>query len=134
MQLELPIRTQHLELREFWETDCAALHAYRSDPDVTRFTFFGPDTVAETEEYLRYILETQLADPRLVWELAVVDADDSSVIGSCDLTLEDSREADLGYFLARPAWGKGRPGCASSPILFATNTRRVAGGILSCMP
>lgn len=107
MQLELPIRTQHLELREFWETDCAALHAYRSDPDVTRFTFFGPDTVAETEEYLRYILETQLADPRLVWELAVVDADDSSVIGSCDLTLEDSREADLGYFLARSAWGKG---------------------------
>ncbi|MDG1400321.1 MAG: GNAT family protein [Candidatus Binatia bacterium] len=107
MLLELPIRTQRLELRDFQLTDFDAVHEYRSDPDVTRFMFFEPDTTADTEWYLDSILETQRAEPRQVWELAVVDTADSRLVGGCDLTLENSREADLGYILARRAWGKG---------------------------
>jgi RimJ/RimL family protein N-acetyltransferase len=84
-------------------TDLAAVHEYRSDPDVARFLFFGSDTAADTEGYLGSILETQRAEPRQVWELAVVDATDSCGIGGCNLTLENSHEADLGYILARLA-------------------------------
>ncbi len=105
--MKLPIRTQRLELRDFQAADCAAMHEYRSDPNVTRFMFFGPDTGDDTKEYLHSILETQLAEPRQIWELAVVDTARSCVIGGCDLTLESSLEADLGYILARYVWGNG---------------------------
>jgi RimJ/RimL family protein N-acetyltransferase len=107
MRLRLPIRTERLELRDFREEDIEAVHSYRSDPQVTRLMFFGPDTSEDTREYLSSMVETQLAEPRWVWELAVVRAHDSRVIGGCDLTLEESHEADLGYILSREAWGRG---------------------------
>jgi RimJ/RimL family protein N-acetyltransferase len=42
-----------------------------------------------------------------LYVLSPVDAADSRLIGGCDLTLENSHEADLGYILARRAWGNG---------------------------
>jgi RimJ/RimL family protein N-acetyltransferase len=105
--LRLPIRTKQLELRDFREEDIEAVHAYRSDPQVTRLMFFGPDTIEDTREYLSSMVEAQSADPRRVWELAVVRVRDSRVIGGCDLTLDESHQADLGYILSREAWGRG---------------------------
>ena len=36
MRLELPIRTPRLTLRDFVASDFDAVHAYASDPEVTR--------------------------------------------------------------------------------------------------
>lgn len=47
-RLQLPIRTTRLTLRDFLPSDFAAVHAYASDPVVTRYMFFGPRTEAET--------------------------------------------------------------------------------------
>ncbi|MDG2335201.1 MAG: GNAT family protein [Myxococcota bacterium] len=107
MCLHLPIRTRRLELRDFRQDDIGAIHAYRSDLHVTRFMFFGPDTIEETRAYMSTVFEAKSAEPRRVWELAVVQASNARVIGGCDLTFEGTDQADLGYILSRGAWSRG---------------------------
>lgn len=105
--MRLPLRTARLFARDFEPSDFDAVHAYASDPEVTRFMFFPPRSRDETHDYLERMRLTQHQVPRLVWELAVVRADDGRLIGGCDLTLEQPREADLGFIFARDAWGHG---------------------------
>jgi RimJ/RimL family protein N-acetyltransferase len=105
--LDLPLRTARLLLRDFAADDFTAVHDYASDPDVTRFMFYGPRTPDETRAYLERMLASQRERPRRVWELAVVRAADRRLIGACDLTLDVPGEGDLGFILARDAWGQG---------------------------
>ena len=105
--LHLPIRTERLLLRDFVAADLNAIHAYSSDPEVTRFMFFGPRSETDSRHYLQRMLESQAQKPRLTWELAIVRCSDDRLIGACDLTLEDEHEGDLGYIFARDVWGQG---------------------------
>jgi RimJ/RimL family protein N-acetyltransferase len=105
--LALPLRTERLVLRDFRADDLAAVLAYSSDPEVTRFMFYEPRDEAAARAYHQRMLASQRETPRRVFELAVERAADGRVIGNCDLTLEGPREADLGYLLARDAWGAG---------------------------
>jgi len=103
----LPIRTARLRLRDFVISDLDAVHAYASDADVTRFMFYGPRSESETRAYLERVIAAQTTTPRTVWELAIVREAGDQLIGGCDLTFDRPREADLGFILAREAWGRG---------------------------
>jgi RimJ/RimL family protein N-acetyltransferase len=105
--LALPIVTPRLALRDFVAGDLEAVLAYASDPEATRLMFYGPRDGEATRAYLAQMLATQGERPRLTWELAVVERAGERVIGSCDLTLSNEREGDLGYIFARPSWGRG---------------------------
>jgi RimJ/RimL family protein N-acetyltransferase len=105
--MSLPITTERLILRDFRDSDFKSILAYASDPEVTRLMFYGPRDEADTRSYLNRMLETQSEKPRMVWELGVEHAASQLLIGGCDLTLQNEREADLGYILARHAWGLG---------------------------
>lgn len=105
--ITLPIQTARLWLRDFTAADLAAVHAYASDPEVTRYMFYGPREVAESQDYIARMLRSQREQPRMTWELAVIRQADHRLIGACDLTLDDERQADLGYILARDVWGQG---------------------------
>jgi [ribosomal protein S5]-alanine N-acetyltransferase len=105
--LSLPIHTPRLTLRDFCASDFDAVFAYASDPEVTRFMFYGPRDQEDTHDYLQRMLQSQTKTPRLTWELAVVRIGDGRLIGACDLTMEHALEADLVYILARDAWGYG---------------------------
>jgi ribosomal-protein-alanine N-acetyltransferase len=107
LQLNLPVRTARLILRDFEPNDLDAVHGYASDPVVTRYMFYGPRTVAETHSYLERMLASQREQPRLVWELGVLDVSAGRVVGACDLTLENPGEADLGFIFSREVWGRG---------------------------
>jgi RimJ/RimL family protein N-acetyltransferase len=117
--LTLPIETRRLLLRDFDDGDFAAVHAYASDPEVTRFMFYGPRDEAETREYLREMRRSRGRRPRTAFELAIVRRDDARLIGACDLTLEPRREADLGFILALDAWGFGYASEAALALLDA---------------
>ena len=107
MPLSLPIRTPRLTLRDFVPADFGAIHAYVSDPDVTRFMFHGVRTEADTRDYLERMIASQVAEPRLIWELAVVETSSGRLIGACDLTCENATEGDLGFIFSKDAWGMG---------------------------
>jgi RimJ/RimL family protein N-acetyltransferase len=105
--LSLPIETERLTLRDFVHTDLGAIHAYSSDPRVTRFLFFGPRDADSAADYLEGLLASQEEIPRTRFELAVEERLSGRVIGACDLTLIERNEVDLGYMLGLADWGKG---------------------------
>jgi RimJ/RimL family protein N-acetyltransferase len=106
-KLTVPVRTARLLLREFVISDLEAIHAYSSDPRVTRYLFFGPRDQDSTAEYLEELLASQQERPRTRFELAVEEIASGRVIGACDLSLIESHVADLGYMLRAEDWGKG---------------------------
>ena len=105
--LKLPLTTARLHLRDFVKTDFDAVHAYSSDPRVTRYLFFGPRDVEATAEYLEGLLASQRERPRTRFELAVEEIGTSRVVGACDLSFIERNVVDLGYMLAMEAWGRG---------------------------
>jgi [ribosomal protein S5]-alanine N-acetyltransferase len=106
-KLTLPVRTARLNLREFVAADFAAVHAYSSDPRVTRYLFFGPRDEESTAEYIEELLASQREQPRTRFELAVEETASGKLIGACDLSLIESGVVDLGYMLAAEQWGLG---------------------------
>ena len=105
--LIVPVRTARLNLREFVRTDFRAVHAYSSDPRVTRYLFFGPRDEDSTTEYLDGLLASQRERPRTRFELAVEEIASGQVIGACDLSFIERNVVDLGYMLGIENWGKG---------------------------
>jgi [ribosomal protein S5]-alanine N-acetyltransferase len=105
--LTVPLRTARLNLREFAISDFNAVHAYSSDPRVTRYLFFGPRDEEATADYLEGLLASQRERPRTRFELAVEETAAGKVIGACDLSFIERNVVDLGYMLGTESWGKG---------------------------
>jgi RimJ/RimL family protein N-acetyltransferase len=104
----LPLETQRLLLRDARESDFAAVHAYASDPEVTRFTGWGPNAEAETHAFLAQALAAARAEPRSDFGLLVEQRADLRVVGGCGIrTALREREWEIGYVFAREAWGRG---------------------------
>lgn len=118
-RLVLPILTARLLLRDFRADDYEAIYAYAADSEVTRLMFYGPRDEADTREYLARMLASHASSPRLIWELAVVDRADGRLVGACDLTLDNDREADLGYIFGREVWGRGYASEAATAMVRA---------------
>ena len=70
----IPVSTARLTLREFVAADFDAVHAYSSDPRVTRYLFFGPRDKDGSADYLQGLIESQRENPRTRFELAPMGA------------------------------------------------------------
>lgn len=112
------LTTERLVLQEFHHTDFDAVHAYGSDPVVTRYTSFGPNTPIETEDFLTRAAGAALTAPRKSYDLAIVRVADRALIGGVGLHLGGSGHTggcgesspyrgELGYVLRSDAWGCG---------------------------
>ncbi len=98
-----------LVLREFRRGDWRAVHEYASDPKVVRYMPWGPNTEAQTRDFVRRAITFQEEEPRRKFEFAVALGEEDRLIGGCGIRLAnpDAREADIGYVLNREYWGKG---------------------------
>jgi [ribosomal protein S5]-alanine N-acetyltransferase len=102
------IRTERLLLRGFTDADLAAWNSRLfADPDVTRYLpIDGP--LSDDE------LQGALARARAHWSnrgygvWAIDDRESGAFAGHCGLRyLDDVRETEVYYALARPFWGRG---------------------------
>jgi RimJ/RimL family protein N-acetyltransferase len=105
----LPIETPRLALRDFRDADFEAVHAYASDPEVTRFMAWGPNDAELTREFLARAAALAREAPRSAWELAIADRARDEVIGSCGAYARRAHydEWEIGYVLGRPYWRRG---------------------------
>jgi RimJ/RimL family protein N-acetyltransferase/catechol 2,3-dioxygenase-like lactoylglutathione lyase family enzyme len=103
------LQTHRLILREFVLSDFDAVHDYASDPLVTRFTSFGPNTVEETRDFLNRSIHAGSVSPRQAHTFAVIEQSSGHLIGSCGLQPCDGtgRHYAFGYCLHRHWWGRG---------------------------
>lgn len=103
------LTTARLVLREFEETDWAALFAYQSDP---RYLRYYPVTIrmeADTRGLLHRFIQWQAERPRAKFQFAITSSPSGQLIGSCGLrkATPSAGEADMGYELAPWYWGYG---------------------------
>jgi [ribosomal protein S5]-alanine N-acetyltransferase len=113
------LQTERLDLREFRATDFNAVHAYASDLQVTRFTSFGPNTPAETQDFLTRTIAAYQETPRRNFVFGIVDRASGQLFGSggieaCDAT---GRHFAFGYCLHRDWWGRGFGSEAASALV-----------------
>lgn len=101
------MRTEHLTLRELTPADEAAVHAYASDPEVTRFMIWGPNTTEDTRTFVTRAVATAQTQPRTNFDLAVVITETQTLIGGAALRLTDQHTGEIGYVLHRDHWSKG---------------------------
>jgi RimJ/RimL family protein N-acetyltransferase len=108
--LALPIRTARLVLRPFGVGDRDALYAIHSDPNAVRYVPYRPRTPEQVGEVLqRKVANTELRQEGDLLELAVIRADDKSLIGDLLLALRsvEHETCEIGYIFAPAVGGRG---------------------------
>jgi RimJ/RimL family protein N-acetyltransferase len=104
------LQTTRLLLRNFTRDDLEAVHAYGSDPLVTRFMAWGPNRPEDTVRFIDAAVAESTERPRRNFNLAVALRGTGGLIGGCGLDLDvaaEGRRFVLGYCLAAPYWGMG---------------------------
>ena len=101
------IQTRRLTLRRFTAEDAKEIFdAYAQDPEVTRFLVWQPhqqldDTRAFLDRCDRVWAE------RTAYPWAITLRDDGRIVGSIEARPDGGHRVEIGYALARGAWGKG---------------------------
>lgn len=100
--------TERLILRPWQETDAESLYEYASSPDI------GPAAgwqIHKSIDESRQIIKSVLSAPNTY---AVIDMNTLNPIGSIGLMIGEQSniglpedEAEIGYWIGRPFWGKG---------------------------
>lgn len=109
MERWFPLYTARLLLREFAPNDEADVHEYGSDPEVSRYDTWGPNTREQTHEVIASRLATQTVWPRNEVDLAAQLIAEPKVIGSLRLAVTDleGNNAEIGWVFHRAYWNKG---------------------------
>lgn len=103
-----PLRTDRLLLRPMRSSDAEPLAVRRNDPEVARYQGWTIPYPRERADAL--IAEVTALDgpDEAGWSLTIADADDTTVLGDLYVGLSaGGRTAEIGYTLARDAWGAG---------------------------
>jgi ribosomal-protein-alanine N-acetyltransferase len=105
----LRLETPRLVLRELTADDALAVQEWAVDPEVYRYMEWGPNTLAQTQEFLRQVMAARLEQPRRTFELGFLLKATGRLVGAGGLRIRSAehRTADVGYVLRRDAWGQG---------------------------
>ena len=96
------LETERLILRRWEESDAQTLYEYAKDPAIGTAAGFNPHRSAE--ESLK-IIRTVLNGPEAY---AVCLREDGRPIGAIELIMKGAAdECELGYWVAKPFWGRG---------------------------
>lgn len=128
--------TERLRLREFMMDDLDEVHKYASDPEVSQYMEWGPNTLDETFAFVEGAVDSQSENPRKKFELAI-EHPLNGVIGGCGIYVQnvDNKIAEIGYCLNRDYWGKGYgTEVASLLIEFGFNDLKMHRIVATCDP
>lgn len=96
-------------LRDLTVKDLRAVHEYSSDPEVVRYTDWGPNTEEDDRNFIRLATVSQHEKPRKHYLLGITLKDTNKLIGNCGIheSNPDNREGLIAYFLNREYWHQG---------------------------
>ena len=113
------IQTTRLLFRAFTVDDFDAVHEYASDPVVTRYTAFGPNTVEQTKGFLQLVSGESSQEDRANYTFGLVHKPTGKLIGSCGLMRSDTNgpQYGFGYVLHKDWWRQGLVSEASAALV-----------------
>ena len=127
--------TARLVLRGFTDADFDAFAAMRADPEVMRYIgTAGAQTREQSEAWLEKNRRRWADEGFGMW--AVTDKSDGRLLGWCGLSrLENTREVEVGYGLARDTWGRGlTTEAARASLRYGFEEKRVGRIVAVAMP
>lgn len=103
------LETPRLWLRRFQTGDEAPFLAYRNDPEIARYQSWESFSPEEATEFIAEQQSLQLGEPGKWFQFAIELKETASLIGDCAFKVneDDSRQAEIGFTLARAFQGKG---------------------------
>jgi len=108
--MTLLLDTNRLKLRPFQDSDCHPFAAYRSDPLVAKYQGWeAPYTLEQAAAFIETIKNKTPTALGEWYQLAIEIKANRQMIGDCAFYLlaEDSRQAEIGFTLARAYQGQG---------------------------
>ncbi|NJM09464.1 MAG: GNAT family N-acetyltransferase [Bdellovibrionaceae bacterium] len=101
--------TERLSLRSYKTEDWERLHIYASDPDFSKYEFWGPNTLEDTHRFIAEMVQQAAITPRYKFDLAVCLKENGLMIGGCGIRRETelSQVANLGWAINPDFQGKG---------------------------
>jgi [ribosomal protein S5]-alanine N-acetyltransferase len=113
------IQTARLSFRDFTMDDYDAVHAYGSNPEVTRYTAFGPNTPEQTKGFLQLVSGESSQEDRANYSFALIHRESNKLIGSCGLMRSDTNgpQYSFGYVLRKDQWGQGLASEATAALV-----------------
>jgi RimJ/RimL family protein N-acetyltransferase len=116
--IPLPIVTERLAIRPFTDADRPALGALYADPEVMRYISYGVLDAAGVDRVLAKYARVE--DERGFTFWAMVERGTDRFLGDVGFGVYDATvEPELGYSLARSAWGHGYASEAASACIGA---------------
>ncbi|MDO5754329.1 GNAT family N-acetyltransferase [Arthrobacter sp.] len=128
-------RGPRLSFRDFTAGDISAVHEFAADPEVTRWSTWGPNTLEQTTSFVTDAAHAHLEEGRSTFSFAAVL--EGKVIGSVAIwiTDPDDRNGELGYSFHRSYWGNGYATEATSQLLkFGFDTLKLERISATCHP
>ena len=103
------LTTARLVLRRLQPSDCAAVFAYRSHADVSRFQTWEPRSLDEVRSFVVGLADLEPDTPGTWFQLAITLRESGLLVGDCGLHFpaDQAHQAEVGITLAPPHQGKG---------------------------
>jgi [ribosomal protein S5]-alanine N-acetyltransferase len=100
---------QRILLREFSNSDVAALAAIHADPRALRYYAPEVGTLEHTQMLVDMFVQWANENPRDNFQLAIVDRESDALVGSCGVRSKGcvSGRAEFGIGIGSAWWGKG---------------------------
>lgn len=107
--MDAAISTPQCLLRPLEEDDLEAFALYRSDPEVARYQSWWPPVLLEdARALLARVRAAPFGTPGTWHQIAVTDSFTGALLGDCAVHfLEDGRQIEIGFTLARAHQGRG---------------------------
>lgn len=90
--------TKRLMLRKFEPSDFEAVHAYASNPDVTKYMLWGPNTKEQTKHFLNCAIAKSDENPVTNFQYVAIIMDSGKLIGACNIA-STGNTAEIGWIL-----------------------------------
>ena len=105
----LPLSSPRLTLRRLIAADIEPFLAYRNDPEIARYQTWGSYSREQAESLVREHVHQNPGVPGQWYQIAIALKKSDVLVGDCALLVhsDDSRQATIGYSLARQHQGYG---------------------------
>ncbi len=103
------LTTSRFLLRSLADTDASAIFQLRSDPEILRYLGREPaQDISEALDFIHLIRENNLNRKGILWGIALKEEPGVLIGTICFWNINpDQPEAEIGYALLTPYWGKG---------------------------
>lgn len=105
----MQIETNRLLLREYVESDWAAVHEYAQQESILIYEAWGPNTEEDTKGFIYNAIADSKKNTRSVFEIAIVLKEKEMLIGGTSFRIhpDNKKRADFGYIINPKYWKQG---------------------------